>query len=128
MDKKKDGVDQLNQEELAKFVANEFRLTMLHYGLWFNEVVHQLGLSEALKMEEKVFNTISSIAVKRLSRTMGFEAADGLPTAFMKMAKEKLLSLVDAMAINWLASDGVWFQAVESAENMFTSKDRKSVV
>jgi len=38
------------------------------------------------------------------------------------MPREKLLNLIDAMAINWLASDGVWFQAVESKEGMFTSK------
>ena len=80
MNKKADDLEQLSQNNLAKYTANEFRLTILHYGLWFSEIVHQQGLEAAIQMEEKVFNLISAIAVKRLSRTLGFKAVDGLPS------------------------------------------------
>jgi len=40
----------------------------------------------------------------------------------INMPREKLMGLVDAMAINWLAGDGVWFQTVEKNQDMYTSK------
>ncbi len=115
-------LEQLSQGELARFLVNVFRRAILHYGFWFNEVQHQLGLEEALKTEEEVSAKILPIIIKRLSRALVFEVADDLPLSLVNMPREKLIGLIDAMSINWLADDGIWFQTVENRQDMYTSK------
>jgi len=95
---------------------------MLHYGIWFNEVVHQLGLEEAIRIEQEVSTSIFALATKRLAGTLGFEIRSDLPAWLADMEREKLVSLIDAMCVNWLADDGVWFQAVENRHGMDTGK------
>jgi len=36
--------------------------------------------------------------------------------------KKQLKELLDALCLNWLANDGVWFQAIENKFNMFDAK------
>ena len=122
MNNKIDSLEQLSPGELARFVVHAFRLTILHYGFWFNEVHHQLGIEEAIRTEKEVSASIFPIAVKRLSKAVGFEIADELPLALVNMPREKLIGLIDAMSINWLAGDGIWFQTVEKRQDMYTSK------
>jgi len=117
-----DSVEQLSQHELARFAVDIFRRTMLHYGFWFNEVQHQLGIEEALQTENEVAASIFPIVIQRLSKVLGFEVEDGLPLFLTNMPKEKLISLIDAMSLNWLANDGIWFQTVETRQDMYTSK------
>lgn len=117
-----DSVEQLNQHELARFVVDIFRRTMLHYGFWFNEVQHQLGMEEALQTEDEVAADIFPIVIRRLSKVLGFEVEDDLPLFLTNMPKEKLISLIDAMSVNWLANDGTWFHTVETRQDMHTSK------
>ena len=117
-----DSVEQLNQHELARFVVDIFRRTILHYGFWFNEVQHQLGMEEALRTESDVAASIFPIVLQRLSKVLGFEVEDDLPLFLTNMPKEKLISLIDAMSLNWLANDGIWFQTVEARQDMHTSK------
>ena len=117
-----DSVEQLNQHELARFAVDIFRRTMLHYGFWFNEVQHQLGIEEALRTENDVAASIFPIVIRRLSKVLGFEVEDDLPLFLTSMPKEKLISLIDAMSLNWLANDGIWFQTVETRQDMYTSK------
>jgi hypothetical protein len=115
-------LDQLSQGELARFAVSVFRRAILHYGFWFNEIQHQLGMEEALRIEEEASAKIFPIAIERLSKAMGFKIADGLPLFLINMPREKLVGLIDAMSINWLANDGVWFQTVENRHDMYTSK------
>jgi hypothetical protein len=117
-----DSMEQLSQHELARFAVDIFRRTMLHYGFWFNEVQHQLGIEEALQTENDVAASIFPIVIQRLSKVLGFEVEDGLPLFLTNMPKEKLISLIDAMSLNWLANDGIWFQTVETRQDMYTSK------
>jgi hypothetical protein len=117
-----DPLEKLGQVELARYAVDALRRTMLHYGIWFNEVVHQLGLHEAIRLEEKVFSSYLPLAMSRLSRTLGFETQNGLPLWLVNMEKESLVNLIKAMSVNWLASDGVWFRTVEDHYDMYTSK------
>src|SRR5512136_1172846 len=117
-----DSLERLGQVELARYAIDALRRTMLHYGIWFNEVVHQLGLEEAIRLEEKAFSSFLPLAVNRLSKTMGFETEDGLPLWLVNMKKEDLISLIRAMSFNWLTSDGIWFRTVEYNYDMYTSK------
>jgi hypothetical protein len=115
-------LEQLDQKELARFVIDLLRRTALHYGFWFNEVQHQLGLEEALRLEEEAFAQALPIVVRRLSKAMGFAVKDELPLSLAEMPKEKLIGLIEAMSLNWLAIDGVWFQSVETRRDMLTAK------
>lgn len=115
-------LEQLNQRELAHYTVDVLRRTILHYGIWFNEIVHQLGLEEAIRVEQEVSASIFPLATNRLGRTLGFRTTEGLPSFLVDMDKEKLMSLIDAMSVNWLANDGLWFQAVENNHDMYTGK------
>lgn len=117
-----DSLEDLDQVQLARYAVNVMRRTMLHYGIWFNEVVHQLGLEEAIRIEEEVSASIFPLATNRLARTLAFETENGVPRWLINMQREKLVGLVDAICVNWLADDGLWFQAVEKRHGMYTSK------
>ena len=115
-------LQELNHIELAHYAVDVLRRTILHYGIWFNEVSHQLGLEEAIRIEQEVSASIFPAAIKRLARTLGFQTEKDLPLWLVNMEKEKLISLIDAMSVNWLANDGLWFQAVENSHDMCTGK------
>jgi len=119
---RQDELKGLGKAELGKIAVDFLRRSALHYGLWFNEVRHQLGLEKAITTEAAVFEKYYPIALKRLSSTLDFEIKDGLPAALAAMPEEKIIGLIDALALNWLASDGLWFQAVEGQEEMYTAK------
>ncbi len=115
-------LEELGQIELARYAVDVLRRTVLHYGIWFNEVVHQLGLEEAIRLEEKVSGSFFPIALNRLSKTLDFQTENGLPLWLVNMEKEKLIGLINAMSANWLTNDGVWFRTVEDSHDMYTSK------
>jgi hypothetical protein len=115
-------LEKLGQIELAHYAIDVLRRIILHYGIWFNEAVHQLGLEETIRLEEEVSASFSPIAINRLSKTLGFQTENGLPLWLVNMEKERLISLIKAMSFNWLASDGVWFRTVEDNYDMDTSK------
>jgi hypothetical protein len=115
-------LEKLGHIELAHYAIDVLRRTILHYGIWFSEVSHQLGLEEAIRLEEEVSASFSPIAINRLSKTLGFKTENGLPLWLVNMDKERLIGLIKAMSFNWLASDGVWFRAVEDNYDMDTSK------
>jgi len=115
-------LEKLSQIELAHYAIDVLRRIILHYGIWFNEVIHQLGLEEAIRLEEEVSASFSPIAINRLSKTLGFQTENGMPRWLVNMEKGKLISLIKAMSFNWLAGDGVWFRAVEDNYDMDTSK------
>jgi len=115
-------LEKLGNTELAHYTIDVLRRIMLHYGIWFNEVVHQLGLEEAIRLEEEVSASFFPIAINRLSKTVGFQTKNDLPTWLVNMEKEKLIGLIKAMSFNWLANDGVWFRTIEDNYDMYTSK------
>jgi hypothetical protein len=115
-------LEELSQIELAHYAVDVLRRIILHYGIWFSEVTHQLGLEEAIRLEEKVSASFFPIAINRLSKTLDFQTEDGLPLWLVNMEKGKLVSLINAMSANWLTNDGVWFRTVEDNHDMYTSK------
>ena len=115
-------LEKLSQVELARCFIDVVRRAMLHYGIWFSEVSHQLGLEEAIRLEKEAFDWFFPIAVNRLSRTLSFETENDLPVWLANLEKERLISLIEAMSANWLLGDGVWFRTVENSHDMDTSK------
>ncbi len=116
------GFEEVSREELVRWVMEGFRRTLIHYGCWFREVEYQLGMKNAAAVESEAGEVSFGIMLKRLGGILGFEVENGCPKALKQMGREDLLNLLDAICINWLANDGVWFQAVEKRFGMDSAK------
>jgi hypothetical protein len=114
--------EDLLQEDLARLAMDMIYRTMVHHVLWFSEAIHQFGLDKALDMLRTARKNSLQIQMERLSRVLGFELRDGVPRALLDLPRESLLNLVNNAAANWLANDGVWFQAVEFGRDMNDAK------
>ncbi len=44
------------------------------------------------------------------------------PAPLLDLPEDKLDELTESVAVNWLANDGVWFQAVEFTHGLFDAK------
>ena len=116
-------IDQLDSDDMARLIIDMFHRIVVHYGLWFAEVRHQLGNEKALDMLGKTFEKSFGIQLKRLSTLCGFSVSDkGIPEALLNMKREDLLALLKGVSVNWLANDGVWFQSVEFKNGMNDAK------
>ncbi len=118
--------DTKNDGELRRDVAvsiiDLLHRTIVHHGLWFVEVAHQLGRERALELLHEVFQTSSAIQIKHLAAELEMPLVDGIPAPLLTMDKERLLRLRERVAKNWLVNDGIWFQAVERAEGLSEAK------
>jgi len=116
------GIEKLDNAALSKFAVDLVRRSIMHYGIWFSEVDHQLGLEKALQIEHEVFGKLYPLVIKRLENALGLAVDNGLAQALSDLPRDKMISLINAISANWLAGDGLWFQAVESRQEMFTAK------
>jgi len=114
--------DELNQKELVSLILDFTHRTVMHHAMWFNEVSHQLGIEKAYDILSSVYKKSSEIQIKRIAKVLDFELKDGLPKPLLDMPREKLLQLKGALAANWLANDGIWFQGVEFSRGMGDAK------
>ena len=119
---KVNSVEELDNENTVRFLLDMFHRIIIHYGLWFNEIKHQMGMEKALEALNSASERSYGVQLKRLSKVLGFEMKDDLPQPLLNMSKESLMELMDSVAVNWLANDGVWFQAVEFASGMNDAK------
>jgi len=115
-------IEDLSQPELVKLVPDMIHRIIVHYGMWFHEVRHQMGAQVALDGLGRVFEKNMGLQMARLGRILGFEVKDGLPVALAELPRENLLDLIDGIAKNWIASDGLWFQAIEFEHGMTDAK------
>ncbi len=114
--------NQLGKEETARLIIDFFHRTMMHHALWFAEVQHQMGKEKAMKVMEEVYKSSYEIQMKRLGKILDFEIKDGIPSPLLEMPEDKLQHLKEGAAANWLANDGIWFQAVENQYGMNDAK------
>lgn len=112
----------LNREEKAAFIVDMFTRIMVHHGMWFSEVRHQMGMEKALSVMDLATKNAVGILMKHLSKSLGIELSNGMPEALAAMPDEQMDDLISAAAKSWLANDGVWFQAVEFAHGMNDAK------
>ncbi len=82
-----------------------FRMIM-HYGFWFAEVRHQMGMDAALEMMDSVLPRGRDISMSRMAEILGFELENGLPKAVADMDEDRLNELLKGLAKNWLVMDG----------------------
>ncbi|MGE5258908.1 MAG: DUF6125 family protein [Hyphomicrobiales bacterium] len=114
--------DDLSRDQLVRLMLDVIHRSILHYGLWFTEVRHQMGTARALGVLQGAYERSLDIQLTRLSKVLGFELQDGLPKAWLEMDRGELKKLLDGFCANWLANDGVWFQAVEFKDGMNDAK------
>jgi len=112
----------LDKELLIRWIVDALRRTMVHYGYWLKEVEYQYGMKVALEIEQEVGETSMTIQLKRLAKLLHIELQNGLPAVLYRMDEKQLEELLDALCLNWLANDGVWFQAIENKFGMFDAK------
>ncbi len=122
MDNNIKGIEDLSHEDMARLILDMFHRTMVHHTLWFREVEHQMGFKKALDIMKSAYNSSYDAQMKRLSRVLGFGMKDGIPGPLLDMSRERLIELMGSLGTNWIASDGIWFQAVESACGMNDAK------
>jgi hypothetical protein len=116
-------IPELAHTDKARLVMDFFHRIVVHYALWFAEVRHQMGPDRALETLGKASDRSLGIQMKRLSKLLGFDLDEnGMPAALMEMEPPALQALLDGVAVNWLANDGVWFQAVEFENGMNDAK------
>ena len=115
--------ENLTKEEIIELIFDYFQRTMVHYAMWYEQVKEHQDDMKTLKIMEDAWQKSFSIQMRRLSKVLGFEMDGKFPKALTSLSREKLLELKQAVAVNWLANDGVWFQAVEFSENMFEAKE-----
>lgn len=117
-----DNIENLSRKELGVWVMDAVRRAIVHYGMWYAEVAHQLGVEAANRLEGRTAERGTRIIIERLGKVLGFETTDGLPNALLQMEQKKLVDLARAVSVNWLVGDGVWFQAVENERDMTSAK------
>ncbi len=112
----------LSHQDTVRLVIDFIHRTVMHHVLWYGQIQERLGREKALEILNAVYDRTYDIQIKRLSKTLGFKMKDNLPDPLMTMTDEKLHALKESLAVNWLANDGVWFQAVEFAHGMKNAK------
>lgn len=112
----------LSSEENARLIIDFFHRTMMHHAMWFANVQQNLGKEKALEVLDRVYKQTYSLQMNRLSKVLGFEMKTDLPAPLLQMTEEAQNKLRESVAVNWLANDGIWFQAVEFSHDMQLAK------
>jgi hypothetical protein len=106
----------------VRLLLDHMHRAMVHHAMWYAEAERRYGRREAMKLLDKVLETTLPIQLNRLGKVLGFTVSEALPDAFMDLPEESFEALKEAIAVNWLANDGVWFQAVEFSRGMEEAK------
>jgi hypothetical protein len=115
-------LDTLDEERVAWFIIDMIHRSIVHHTLWFNELIHQIGLEKAFGVMRDAVQRGIGIQIKRLAEFFGIELENGIPKAMLAMPREQKLQFMGELAKNWLANDGIWFQSVERAHGMNDAK------
>jgi hypothetical protein len=129
MDSSQKGIDEklgfspkLEKELLIRWIVDTLWRTLVHYGYWLKEVEYQYGMEVALEMEKEVGETSMAIQLKRIAKLLKIELRNGIPAVLYRMDEKQLVEFLDTLSLNWLANDGVWFQAVEKKFGILDAK------
>ncbi len=112
----------MTKTEIARLILDFSHRLAMHHAFWFVEVQKKFGSEQAFEIMQKVFDTSYNIQLKRISKILESEIEENLPSSLIKMDEGKLKELLEGVSVNWLANDGVWFQAVENTYNMADAK------
>lgn len=100
-------------------VLDALHRMLIHYGLWQAQVEQYHGLDSCIELERTVWEKSFAIQMTRLAKILGFSVDErGIPLALKDKSPEELKALLEGLSANWLANDGIWFQAVEQRHGM----------
>lgn len=94
----------------------------MHHAIWYGEVIHQYGRVKAWEILQVAYEKSRAIQLNRLGKVLDFDLDGDIPKPLLELPEGKLEELREAVAANWLANDGVWFQAVEFSKGMSDAK------
>ncbi|HLE10111.1 MAG: cytosolic protein [Bdellovibrionales bacterium RIFOXYD12_FULL_39_22] len=98
----------------------------IHHSMWFNQVETILGKQQAFLALKKCAETTIPLQASRLAKTLNIslnlEDQTSMASGNLQINEAQLLELTKAVAVNWLANDGIWFQAIESVHGMTLAK------
>lgn len=114
--------EELDNEQLSRLALNMFHRIIIHHALWFMEVEHQMGWQRALEIMDDAHRRSFNTQLQRMAKFFDFELKEGLPEPLLALPGEKLNDLLTQIGLNWLANDGIWFQAVEFKYGMNEAK------
>jgi hypothetical protein len=117
-----DTFDKLDGDKLTKLLLDMVQRMILHHGLWYSEVRHQMGEQKALSLLSRQVERNFAVQLRRLSKVFGFSLTEGLPDPLRTLPRDSLRKLMEQVSIGWLATDGTWFQAVEEDAGMNDAK------
>ena len=109
----KQGLHEPDREKLIELLSDSLHLIAIHYGLWFCETEHQMGLDKAIEADDIAWKKVLPTILGRFMRRFNIPNENGVPDVFLSATKEDLKEFLVDMGKNWVASDGLWFQAVE---------------
>ncbi len=96
--------------------------TMVHYAMWYAQVRDEFGLERASEIMDEAWQKSFKIQTKRIAKVFDVKLEDGIPKFLLDLPEHKVDEMREALAVNWLANDGVWFQSVEFSEGMIPAK------
>jgi len=108
----------MKNKETLDLLYDFLHRSFIHHVLWFSEVRRQIGDEKACTLLNEVWNKSLALQIERFSKIAGFNIDEALAS----LPEEKLEAVRDTMAVNWLATDGLWFQAVEFSRGMNDAK------
>jgi len=115
--------DKNKAREDAKLILDFFHRHMMHHAMWFAQVQQRLGKEKAWETLAEVYDRSMEIQMKRLAKVLDFELDEGIPVPLLNLSEEQRDKLMEGQGVNWLANDGIWFQAVEFSEDMTKAKE-----
>jgi hypothetical protein len=119
----KKNINDCTPTEKAALILDLFHRTTMHNAMWFAEAIHQYGREKAYEIMQVAYKQSYGIQLKRLAGFFGEDVDENkLPLPLVNMPEDKKAGLMEALSINWLANDGVWFQAIENSKGMSEAK------
>lgn len=124
MEIKNEPLEQMDNDSLAELITLMIHQIITHHGLYFCEAIHQFGLEKALYIMDGAWKKIYRMQIRRLSQQLGFalNKDNNIPQALLEMPREDLLGFVDVLGMNWLGTDGIWFQEIEENFTIFDAQ------
>jgi hypothetical protein len=113
---------ELQQDLLSKLIIDFTQRLLMHHGMWYEQVQRVLGKPSAWKIANEVFQQSSQIQLKRLAKILPETLTLKDQPILAGFSSETLQQLANALAVNWLANDGIWFQTVEFSYGMNAAK------
>ena len=92
--------DKLHKEALLEFIFESLHLIVLHYGTWFRETEHQIGLDKAIEADDIAWKRILPIILGRVTERLKIPTKNGIPDSLANATREELSELLTDMAKN----------------------------